>query len=304
MGDFGSIQLARLVDGERPDAVIAEVGRIFLLWYDAEAWAVLEAVATDIVELFAGHFPGYRACDTGYHDIRHTMAVVLATARIADGLFLRHRPYGVERAQALLMAALCHDVGYIRADSEDRGTGARFTAVHVQRSADFVLANGPRWGLDDEAAAGIARMVYATGLKGEFAEQSWADDGEREAGTILASADLIGQMVDRAYLEKLLFLYYEFKEAGFAGYETEFDILRKTMGFYSLTLDRLDGEFHGVRGFVRTHFAERWGADADLYDEAMGRQMAYLQTILDDATTNFRKKLKRMDLELSQPKTA
>lgn len=32
--------------------------------------------------------------------------------------------------------------------------------------------------------------------------------------------------------------------------------------------------------------------------------MAYLQTILDDATTNFRKKLKRMDLELSQPKTA
>jgi len=111
-------------------------------------------------------------------------------------------------------------------------------------------------------------------------------------------------MADRAYLEKLLFLYYEFKEAGFAGYDTEFDILRKTMGFYSLTMDRLDGEFHGVRGLVRAHFAERWGTDADLYDEAMGRQMAYLQTILDDATTNFRKKLKRMDLELSQPKTA
>ena len=31
-------------------------------------------------------------------------------------------------------------------------------------------------------------------------------------------ADLVGQMSDRAYLEKLLFLYYEFKEAGFPGY--------------------------------------------------------------------------------------
>jgi hypothetical protein len=304
MGDSGSVQLARLVDGENPEAVMAEARRIFLFWYDTEAWNEIEAVAVDIVELFAGRFPGYRACDTGYHDIRHTMAVVLATARIADGLFLRRGPCAVERTRALLTAALCHDVGYIRAETEDGGTGARFTAVHVRRSSDFALANAARWGLEDEAAASVARLICATGLKGEFAEQSWTDDAEREAGTILASADLIGQMADRAYLEKLLFLYYEFKEAGFAGYDTEFDILRKTMGFYSLTVDRLDGEFRGVRGLVRIHFAERWGTDADLYDEAMGRQMAYLQTILDDATTNFRKKLKRMDLELSQPKTA
>lgn len=304
MDASGSVQLARLVDGEDPDAVIAESGRIFSFWYEAEAWTRIKTVADDITDLFAGRFPGYRACDTGYHDIHHITSVVLAAARIADGLFLRNGPYPVELAWVLLTAALCHDAGYIRADSEEGGTGARFTAVHVRRSADFVLANAARWGLDDESAAGVARLIYATGLKGEFAAQSWADDAEREAGTILASADLIGQMADRAYLEKLLFLYYEFKEAGFPGYDTEFDILRKTMGFYELTMERLDGEFHGVRRMVRAHFAERWAADADLYDEAIGRQMSYLQTILDDATTNFRKKLKRMDLELSQPKTA
>ena len=304
MDASGSVQLARLVDGEDPDAVIAESGRIFSFWYDAEAWTRIRTVADDITDLFAGRFPGYRACDTGYHDIHHITSVVLATARIADGLFLRNGPYPVELARVLLTAALCHDAGYIRADSEEGGTGARFTAVHVRRSADFVLANAARWGLDDESAAGVARLIYATGLKGEFAAQSWADDAECEAGTILASADLIGQMADRAYLEKLLFLYYEFKEAGFPGYGTEFDILRKTMGFYELTMERLDGEFHGVRRMARAHFAERWAADADLYDEAIARQMSYLQTILDDATTNFRKKLKRMDLELSQPKTA
>jgi len=37
MGDSGSVQLARLVDGENPEAVMAEARRIFLFWYDAEA---------------------------------------------------------------------------------------------------------------------------------------------------------------------------------------------------------------------------------------------------------------------------
>ena len=121
---------------------------------------------------------------------------------------------------------------------------------------------------------------------------------------VLASADLVGQISDRKYLEKLLFLYYEFKEAGFPGYDTEFDMLRKTIGFYEMTIARLDVELEGVRSSARKFFAERHGIDRDLYAEAMDNQMDYLRGILDDESTNFRKKLKRMDLELSQPKTA
>ena len=41
-----------------------------------------------------------------------------------------------------------------------------------------------------------------------------------------------------AYLEKLLFLYYEFVEAGIGGYNTAFDILRKNCS----SLDRVNCE--------------------------------------------------------------
>lgn len=304
MGEPDSVQLSRLVDGDNPVAAIAEAGRIFRFWFDEAVWEPVGRVAADIVELFSGHFPGYHACDTDYHDIRHTTDVLLATARIADGVFLDRGSFTPELAQGLFIAAVCHDTGYIRKSDELGGTGARFTSVHVQRSADFIRAYGSRWGLDAAHAGSAARMIFATGLKGEYGEQDWAAVREREAGAVLASADLVGQMADRAYLEKLLFLYYEFKEAGFPGYETEFDILRKTMGFYELTIKRLDESLGGIRSFARKHFAERWGVDRDLYAESMGRQMDYLQSILDDASTNFRKKLKRLDLELSQPKTA
>jgi len=304
MGDPDSVQLATLVDGEDPRVVVSEAERILRFWFDESVWSPIGAVAADIVDLFAGRFPGYRACDTDYHDIRHTMAVLLAAARIADGLFIERSPYDASLARDLLIAALCHDTGYIRSLGEDGGTGARFTSVHVRRSADFALANAGRWGIGEDSASRVARIIYATGLKGEYDDQAWADELEREAGCVLASADLVGQMADRAYLEKLLFLYYEFKEAGFPGYETEFDMLRKTMSFYDMTVYMLDSRYRGIRSLARRHFAERWGVDRDLYDQSMRRQIDYLRGILDDESTNFRKKLKRMDLELSQPRTA
>ncbi|PKL09017.1 MAG: hypothetical protein CVV51_05980 [Spirochaetae bacterium HGW-Spirochaetae-7] len=301
MGDPDSVQLARLVDGDDPEAVLAEAGRIFKYWYDDADWVPVRAAADAIIDLFAGSFPGYRACDTGYHDIRHTMAVLLTTARIADGIFIERGSFPASLARDLFIAAACHDVGYIRTVEEEGGTGARFTAVHVERSSAFARAQAPRFGAEGDR---VARIIQATGLKGEYDEQAWADEQEKEAGRVLASADLVGQMSDRAYLEKLLFLYYEFKEAGFSGYDTEFDMLRKTMGFYEMTMDRLDGKLGGVRAFVRSHFAMRYGIDKDLCDEAMGRQIDYLRGILDDASSNFRRKLKRMDFELSQPRTA
>ncbi len=69
---------------------------------------------------------------------------------------------------------------------------------------------------------------------------------------MLGSADLLGQMSDRAYLEKLLFLYKEFREAGIPGFNTEFDIIRKTVDFYEITVQRLRGPFAEAYGSPRT----------------------------------------------------
>ena len=66
-------------------------------------------------------------------------------------------------------------------------------------------------------------------------------------GKIVGSADLMAQMADRAYLEKLLLLYEEFEEAGLPGYNSEFDLLKKTEDFYNLVArKRLAEDFDNV----------------------------------------------------------
>lgn len=104
-------------------------------------------------------------------------------------------------------------------------------------------------------------------------------------------------MGDRAYLEKLLFLYYEFKEAGITGYGSAYDILEKTLGFYEGVKKRLDVTLASTKDYASRHFSARYGTDRDLYREAIQRQMDYLAGIVADDGSNFRKKLKRMDLE-------
>ncbi len=297
MRDPMTVQLSELLDEGDARAVLGEISGSFARSHGERLFIPVTALAVRVESLFHGSFPGYHACDTDYHDYRHTLSVFLAAGRLLDGRVPVHGALESGLARDLLLAALCHDTGYIRKRGEEGGTGARFTAAHVERSARFALEHGPSFGWSDEGSRRVARIIMATGLKGEFSAQEWASDEEREAGAMLASADLIGQMADRAYLEKLLFLYYEFREAGIPGYDTEFDVLRKTIGFYEMTTGLLDGPLGGVRAYAIEHFARRLGVRRDLYAEAMGRQMDYLCLILADDSTNFRKKLKRLDLE-------
>ncbi len=46
----------------------------------------LVAVFDDVVSLFQGRFPGYKACDTPYHNLRHTTDVFLGMARLVHGV--------------------------------------------------------------------------------------------------------------------------------------------------------------------------------------------------------------------------
>jgi hypothetical protein len=200
------------------------------------------------------------------------------------------------RAAETLIAALLHDTGYIREEGDDQGSGAQYTKVHVDRSAAFTRREAAALGLDPEAADRIARMILGTDLARPWEKLVFQDEDERLGAEILAAADIIGQMADRAYLEKLLFLYYEFKEAGIGGYDTAFDILKKTAGFYESTKLRLDGPLGRVSSRAREHFLARYDIDRDLYREAIDRQMSYLEGILADDSANFRTKLKRLDL--------
>ena len=295
MGGTRELQLAQIVDSHNHPAVMAEVLRIFHYHYSAEASLRLNLAYEQVRSLFSGEFPGYRACLSGYHDFRHTMDVVLAAARLLDGCNLE-RPFVPQGlAESLLLAALLHDTGYVQEEWDTTGTGAKYSREHEERSVAFLTTYAETFEIDARELPTLTRLIRGTDLKQEFESIPFFEEHERLCGAILGSADLMGQMADREYLEKLLFLYYEFREAGVPGYETEFDILRKTQGFYSVIRRRLEESYAGVYATARAHFRDRYGTDRNLYTVAIDRQMSYLEAIIEDETTNFRAKLKRGD---------
>ncbi len=298
------LQLSAIVDCSKPRTVLSDARRFFRAGCPGADFKPVESAFLLAKRLYDGRLQGYLPCAVEYHDYAHAVAVFSASSRLLDGCELAGMGLGPELGSELLVAALFHDSGYIREEADPSGTGAQYTKVHVERSAAFVRRERGALGLDEAASGRVARMILATDVAKSWADFAFEDEGERLGAEILASADLLGQMADRVYLEKLLFLYYEFREAGIAGYKSAFDILKKTAGFYASTRERLDGPLGRVSGRAKEHFGARNGLARDLYLEAISRQMAYLDSILADDSTNFRKKLKRMDLESMEKRRA
>lgn len=294
------IDLNEILNHGDAEAVRRFVLGTFSLAYPQSDTALISTAFSRTKDLFEGRFPGYAACRTGYHDYRHTLDVLVAATRLIDGGVLLGRGLDPVRAEDTLLAALLHDVGYIQEVDDEEGTGAKYTKIHVQRSANFIRKYAPDFLIDGARALRIARIILATDLALGLDSIGYSDQTELTAAEILASADLLGQMADRMYLEKLLFLYYEFKEAGYGGYETSFDVLRKTASFYTSIAARLDGPLATVSFDAREHFSARLKVDHDLYRESIDHQMAYLDQIMRDDSINYRRHLRRADIEKAE----
>lgn len=291
------IQLSTILDNNLASGVLKASEKLFeASWKRSDFRAVLRAFRL-ARNLYSGNFPGYQACSTDYHDWHHILDVTIASARLLDGAMLGGRAYTAEEGADLLIAAILHDAGYILETDDRTGTGAKYTTTHVDRSAAFALRHAQALGLEPSRARRIARLILGTDMGRKWAELEFSSTQENELAAILAAADLLGQMGDRTYLEKLLFLYYEFREAGFGGYDSAYAILEKTLGFYDIVKARLDSTLASTAGLSQRHFAKRHGVDRDLYREAVDRQMDYLAGVVADDSCNFRTKLKRLDLE-------
>lgn len=295
MKDRNIIQLSQIIDTARPRAVLHEIRKIFYFHYPHKPYREIIRSFKSIKSLFEGKYPGYRACNTEYHNLTHTLDATLATARLIDGFNLKGNRLSLPLALNLLHAALFHDTGYIQEVWDSGGTGAKFTQNHVERSTAFLVKQSRVFEIDPSNVSVISRIIKCTGLTVNLDNIPFADMEERVAGCILGTADLLGQMSDRQYMEKLLFLYSEFREAGIPGYETEFDIIRKTLGFYEMITRRFDDSYMKVAEYARYHFLERYSCDHNLYMEAIDRHISYIKEIIRDETTNFRHKLKRAD---------
>jgi hypothetical protein len=282
------------VNVEDPARVRDAVLALFSARFPAADFTPLARAFDDFKALFEGEYPGYLACDTLYHDMRHTLDMSLAMARLIDGherTCAEADRLGPRRATLGMLVALLHDCGYLKRASEARvENGAVFTKVHVSRSADFVTSYLPIIGFAAEATT-AAKLVHFTGYEMEIDDIQIADPKDRLIGCLVGTADLIGQMSDRMYLEKCReFLYREFvlgsiaRETGPDGkeivrYSSPEDLIIKTPGFYEyVARSRIHGKLGGVDRFVEAHFdgTDPYGAEID-------RNMRFLREAIETA---------------------
>lgn len=287
------LQLSKLVDMRTPAAVFEEVKYNFIFHYPLAAFEDVRAAFVNFNRLFDGAYPGYRACNTKFHDKVHTTDALLAVSRLIDGYNIKSGKLPVELVKTALIATLFHDTGYIQRTSDRKGTGAKYTLNHVARSIEFIGKYFKEQGLPRRLALSAGRMVSCTGLSAEFAQLKFASKPERTLGFMLGSADLLGQMASRTYLERLIYLYGEFREGNVQGYPTEIALLEKTMEFYEGTKKRLKDTLGGVDGYMIHHFRKRYGIGEDLYRKAIERQIAYLKEILVYEQRPFKGSLRR-----------
>jgi len=173
------------------------------------------------------------------------------------------------------------------------GTGARFTLIHISRSILFMEKYLSENGYSKEDIESCRAILECTGLNVEISEINFGSAQIEMLGKMLGTADLLGQMADRTYLEKLPFLYHEFKEGDVPGFESDLDLLKETPVFYEMAIERFERELGGAYRYMRDHFRVRWGIDEDLYMTSMENKINYLKYVLKNQKHDYREHLRR-----------
>ena len=73
------------VQVSNPVAVRNAVHALFSQAFPTASFDKLWLAFYDFERLFSGRFPGYKGCDTTYHDVQHTLDMTLALARLVAG---------------------------------------------------------------------------------------------------------------------------------------------------------------------------------------------------------------------------
>ncbi len=286
-------QLANLVNTDDHRAVCEEIRAIVTLIFPRFDFAVFARAWDDIILLFQGRYPCFRQSNLKFHDLSHTTSVTLAVARLMHGAVEAGRTLTEKDVNMGLISGLMHDTGYIQSEDDTEGTGAKYTLIHVDRSISFLKEYYRNDPLFKEDLPAFQDILHCTGLNNKVTEIHFGNETVALLGKILGTADLLGQMSERYYLERLLDLYNEYVEGGITTFTSQLDLLDKTRGFYEMTRRRFAEDMGDVYRFSRHHFRMRWGIDEDLYIQAIERNISYIDWVLTHHRHDYRSHLRR-----------
>lgn len=188
--------------------------------------------------------------DALYHNAEHTILVTLVGQEILAGKHMSQGGVSCEDWLHFTISLLCHDIGYVKGvcrddqvennryatgkgefiDLDPGASDAALTPYHIDRGKLFV----------EERFGGHALISYETILENiertRFPVPDSDDEGaDHSFADLLRSADLIGQLGDPRYLQKLHALFHEFEEIGAnakMGFKNTEDLRRGYPGFY------------------------------------------------------------------------
>ncbi|HAJ59160.1 MAG TPA: metal-dependent phosphohydrolase [Cyanobacteria bacterium UBA8543] len=189
--------------------------------------------------------------DALYHNVEHTVLVTLVGQEILRSKYIYEGSVSCSDWLHFIISLLCHDVGYVKGIChqdrvQDRvyatglnnllielpfgSTDASLTPFHVDRGKLFI-----------EEHFGTHELIDAEAIKHNIELTRFpvpADEDHLDTVNypgLVRAADLIGQLGDPRYLQKISALFYEFEETGAnktLGYQTPGDVRSNYPSFY------------------------------------------------------------------------
>ena len=229
----------------------------------------IAAAARNALEIIANS-------DAPYHDMNHTIMVTMVGTEILRGKLLIEGNITARDWVHFIISLLNHDIGYVRgicrADRSGRyainddyetispppgATDAVLTPFHVDRAQLYIRE---RFQDDDRVDVDI---ICSNIERTRFPVPSEEDhqDSEDLPG-LLRAADLIGQLADPQYINKISRLFAEFSETGQVkkmGYSSAADLRADYPKFFWEVVTPFITE--GIRYLRRTQAGQAWVAN-------------------------------------------
>jgi len=288
------------VSTKDPAAVANAVQTAYLAMFPQDDRLFVPGAFASASDCFTGRYADYQAVDTDYHDFEHTLQGTLCMVRILHGRQMAAaKPPVTQRIFELgLFAILLHDTGYLKQRGDIEGTGAKYTASHVNRSTDFAARLLGEKGYVPQDIKAVQNMIRCTGVDATLSNIPFQDELEKIVGYALGTADLLGQMAADDYVEKLPVLFAEFDEAThnappkasvMSMFSSARDLLKKTPDFWDKYVKlKLDRDFCGTFRFLN----EPYPGGANFYMDKIESNIRRLRQLIssEENTTTFLKK--------------
>lgn len=287
-------ELYKMLNPDNGESVQKEVSELLHIIDEDFDVTLFNRIYLDTVKLFAGNYPGYQKSNTSYHNLEHTLSVLLATVRLLHGAYIEGVRFDKQNYLSAVIGALLHDSGLILRQTDREGTGAKYTIGHESRSILFAHHYMEEINLPAPLRSQCIQIIATTELDSELEGRRFATEQAKMMAQMVGTADLMAQMADRSYLEKLLLLFKEFKEAQLPHITTEEQLLRQTTDFYqNIAQIKLLDTYQNVKRYFIAHFREHCKVGYDLYQCAIDKNISYLQQLLLDKEDELIPKLRR-----------